>query len=181
VFTTYLCASTVVLVLALGVFLTCSRVGFSYRGIFLGLTWGFLLLTALLKLVALIKGGNYLYSVDAIILIKNIYIIWMSLLFEVFLIALITFVPRSPYTSLGVLFLGAEFVLYRSVSAVGGFAVSCPCIGNMGSSLGISPSLEGIILSFIAAWMMFGAGILLYAERFGKTVLEDTHPSNSRA
>ncbi len=166
----YLYASATILVLALGFYLTCRRVGFSYRGIFLGTTWGFLLLTALLKLAALAKGGNYLYSVDSIILVKNIYIIWVSLLFEVFLIALITCFPRNPYTPLGVLFLGAEFVLYRSVSAVGGFAVSCPCIGNMGSSLGISPSLEGIILSFIAAWMTLGAGILLYTERFGKTV-----------
>ena len=81
---------------------------------------------------------------------------------ELVLVPLILYRPQSRWTALGVFFMGTQLVLYRTISSLGGFAVPCPCIGNMGKAMGLSPQAEGFILSFIAAWMCLGGAFLLW-------------------
>lgn len=126
----------------------------------------FLLLTAVLKAVALWKGGVYLQDIDKLLGIKNLYILWPSMLCELAVVGLILVKPFSRITAISIFFLGMEFVIYRTISTVGGFAVTCPCIGNMGKALGLSPQTEGFILSFIAAWLFISGALLLWYKPF---------------
>ena len=121
----------------------------------------FLLLTATLKAVALWKGGVYLQDVDKLLGIKNLYILWPAMLCELAIVGLILVKPFSRITAISIFFLGTEFGIYRTISAVGGFAVTCPCIGNMGKALGLTIEAEVFILSFIAAWLFISGALLL--------------------
>lgn len=126
----------------------------------------FLLVTALLKAAALLKGGAYLQDVDKLLGIKNVYILWPAMLCELAVVGLILVKPFSRITAISIFFLGMEFIIYRTISTVGGFAVTCPCIGNMGKALGLSPQTEGFILSFIAAWLFISGALLLWYKPF---------------
>lgn len=127
-----------------------------------GLIFFSVLTTALLKATALWVGGEYLSAKDNLLQIQNIYVLWGVMLCELLLVLLILCRPQSRWTALGIFFMGTQFVLYRTISAIGGFAVTCPCIGNMGKAMGLSPQVEGFILSFIAAWMCLGGAFLLW-------------------
>jgi hypothetical protein len=120
----------------------------------------------MLKCIALWAGGSYLYAEDKLLGVQNVYILWGVMMCELVVVVLILWKPQSYGTALGVFFLGSQFVLYRTISAIGGFAVTCPCIGNMGKAMGLSPSVENFILSFIAAWMCLGGALLLWYRPF---------------
>lgn len=135
---------------------------------FLYTTFVFLFTTALLKVLALIAGGNYLYSVDRLLDIKNVYILIPAVICEIIVLIMILRCPHSKWTFLGIFFLGAQFVLYRTISALGGFNVTCPCIGNMGKTIGLSPASERMVLTFIAVWMFLGSVLLLKQKFFCK-------------
>lgn len=130
--------------------------------LFLYVSCLFLLTTAVLKAAALWVGGGYLSAKDNLLQIQNVYILWGVMACELVLVTLILCKPQSRWTALGVSFMGTQFVLYRTISSLGGFAVTCPCIGNMGKAMGLSPQAEGFILSFIAAWMCLGGAFLLW-------------------
>lgn len=130
--------------------------------LFLYVSCLFLLTTAILKAAALWIGGGYLFTKDNLLQIQNIYVLWGVMACELVLVTLILCKPKSRWTALGIFFMGTQFVLYRTISAIGGFAVTCPCIGNMGKAMGLSPQVEGFILSFIAAWMCLGGAFLLW-------------------
>lgn len=126
----------------------------------------FLFGTALLKAVALWKSGAYLKDIDKLLGIKNVYILWPAMLCELAVVGLILVKPFSRITAISIFFLGMEFIIYRTISTVGGFAVTCPCIGNMGKALGLSSQTEGFILSFIAAWLFISGALLLWYKPF---------------
>lgn len=88
------------------------------------------------------------------------------MLCELAVVGLILVKPFSRITAISIFFLGMEFIIYRTISTVGGFAVTCPCIGNMGKALGLSPQTEGFILSFIAAWLFISGALLLWYKPF---------------
>ena len=132
------------------------------KRLIVGLTFFSFLATALLKATALWVGGGYLSAKDNLLQIQNVYILWGVMACELVLVTLILCKPQSRWTALGVFFMGTQFVLYRTISSLGGFAVTCPCIGNMGKAMGLSPQVEGFILSSIAAWMCLGGAFLLW-------------------
>ena len=132
------------------------------KRVIIGFTFFSVLTTALLKAAALWGGGGYLLAKDNLLQTGNVYVLWGVMACELVLVTLILCRPRSQWTALGIFFMGTQFVLYRTISAIGGFAVTCPCIGNMGKAMGLSPQAEGFILSFIAAWMCLGGAFLLW-------------------
>ena len=139
------------------------------RNIFLYSSCFFLIITGFLKLVALLSGGTYLTQTDKLLQIENVYVLLGALICEWTVIILIFIKPQSLWTELGLLFLGSQFVLYRTISALGKFTTTCPCIGNMGKALGLSPQTEGFILSFIAAWLFISGALLLWYKPFRST------------
>jgi hypothetical protein len=132
-----------------------------FRRVILYLGALFLIPVAVLKAVALLKGGVYLYARDSLLLIPNVYILWGTMICEFVLVWMIAKYPESEWTSFVFFSLGAQFMIYRTVGFLGSFSATCPCIGNMGKSLGISTSVEHFVLNFIAAWLTFGGALLV--------------------
>lgn len=126
----------------------------------------FLLLTALLKVMALLANDEYLQNTDKLLGVKNIYILWVIMLCELFTVWLILIKPWERLTFICIFLLGTGFIIYRVTSKLGGFAATCPCIGNMGKALGLSPQTEGFILSFIATWLFISGALLLWYKPF---------------
>ena len=116
--------------------------------------------------MALLANDEYLQNTDKLLSIKNIYILWAIMLCELFTAWLILIKPWERLTFTCIFLLGIGFIIYRITNKLGGFATTCPCIGNMGKALGLSPQTEGFILSFIAAWLLISGALLLWYKPF---------------
>jgi hypothetical protein len=117
--------------------------------------------TACAKTITVLTSAKLLVISDPILGITNRWLIAGMALLEIFTMASIVWWKHKPWLpSLFTSCLGGEFLLYRTVFALGHYSRGCPCLGSLGEWIPLSDQAQGYLLWLIALWLCIGGGMV---------------------
>lgn len=128
---------------------------FQYSAAFLAFS------TAAAKLTSAIGQQNILDMSDPILGVPNRVLLVAIGVLELVAVAFLLGAREKRFSFLFVGMLGGQFLLYRTVFALGNYPTGCPCLGTMTQWLPVSKRNIDIALWLIAVWLLVG-GILSF-------------------
>ena len=102
---------------------------------------------------------------DPVLLAKTRYVLLAVAVVEMIAGAGILASRRIWLRGLILLWLGGNFLLYRSALLLGGAGTPCPCLGNVAAQLGLSASVSEMITRVLACYVVIAGAYLLYTGR----------------
>lgn len=121
-------------------------------------------LTALIKCVTLLIGGELLNRTDELLGMQFRTVILASGAFEVGASLLCFLRPRTWVTPLILATMGAEFLLYRVSNKLLGVQKMCPCLGYFTQWLGLNQQMTDWLLGGISLYLFLGGSLILMRE-----------------
>ena len=125
--------------------------------IFLYLAAALLLLTAMAKLVSLSGDAHVMDYPDPLLGLSNRQTLLLVAGIELVMAGCMVSRLALPLKYLCAAWLGGEFLIYRLALAVLKPGTPCKCLGTLTGQLHISERTAGWALTFIAAYLVFGA------------------------
>jgi hypothetical protein len=117
-------------------------------------------ITSLAKLISIFGHQQILDSADFVIPIKIRYLLALAAFVELCVVFNIIWNRNNFYRFLGVNILSSCFLLYHLMSGIQP-AHHCPCLGTVGSQLGITERTANFFLGTVAAYMFFSSLLML--------------------
>ncbi len=121
------------------------------------------------KILAVAADIKSLYLLDPIFLIQRRVLFVGIIIIEAAAIIWLLCTRSNRVRGLILTWLSINFILYHLTLYLGGFSSACPCLGYVGSMVGVSTSVVDLITKLIivffmgtAAWLMHGDRILHY-------------------
>jgi len=122
---------------------------------------GILVLTALSKLYTVMGNVRMLDLYDPVLLLSNRRLLTGVAVIELFCAMLIVRTRHPWFAGLILLWLGANFLMYRVAVSLGGAITPCPCLGSVGGRLGLSQSATDVLMHSILVYFLAGGLYLL--------------------
>ena len=132
----------------------------------------FLLMAAAAKIVTATLDLRMLDLSDPILFVRNRYVPVAVAIVEILCVLTIMRVRDCRVKGLVLLWLGGNFVLYRTALALSGAGVPCPCLGSLGANLGLGSTATEFPTKGMAAYLLVVGSYLLVqpslVDRFRK-------------
>jgi len=120
------------------------------------------LVTAAAKLISALGAQGILHAPDPILGVSNRVLLMSFGILELTLVAALLGSEGRWFVFLLISMLGGQFLLYRTIFALGAYSRGCPCLGTIGEWLPMSERNIDLALWGIASWLCIGGAISCY-------------------
>lgn len=128
-----------------------------------------LAVTAVLKLAAATGEARILAQADPLLAVfSNRRMMVLAALIEGFVVALILWERDRLRQAALVAWIGTVFLAYRLGLWWIGHEGSCPCLGNVTHSIGLSPSMEDLGVKILLGYLLLGSYSVVAWELVGR-------------
>ena len=124
----------------------------------------------------LMAAGSKLYTAasdlrivelyDPVLLVKYRHLLIGVAFIEVLSVVILLRSVPAWLKGLILMWLGANFILYRAAVVLSGAPTLCQCFGSVGSRLGLSPSTTDVLAKAIVLFLLTAGAYMLYRHGF---------------
>lgn len=122
---------------------------------------GLLLITAVAKIVSTFGSAPMLMATDPLFLVPFKHVMRLTAIFELGVAYLVVSSYSSSTKALSIILISSCFAIYRFGLFLVGYSTFCPCLGNLGDALGLSPVVLDTSLKLVIGYLLCGSVLCL--------------------